>query len=190
MSTSTANAGKDQVSPEKIFVTKMAVKSMGCKPHLAEGQDMKRLCMIYGRADGVKMGEDQNGKLWSALTGSFEGVNLTDGKMYRSGKLFLPSGIHETVENAVKELAGAEIKSGVSITFAMEIRSVPATNPIGYSYQAVNLMKIEKEDELDSLRRAINDHQKERIAAAAAQPAQIDAPKPAPQAQTPPAKKR
>jgi hypothetical protein len=83
------------------------------------------------------------------LTGDFVGVNLQDGTEYRSGKLFLPGGIHETIESAVKNNEGKAVK------FGLEVRSVVAANPIGYSYQAVQLLKPEGSDPMDELRRAL-----------------------------------
>lgn len=147
------------------LITKMSVKGIGCKPTGGLPTDDTRsnpMCLIMGKASGIKMGEDMNGKVWSALTGAFRGVNLATGAAYRSGKLFLPSGIHEVVEGAVKQLPA----DGGMVKFAMRIESVKASNPIGYSYQAVNLMPIEAEsDELADL-----------IAAVSA-PAQIEASK-------------
>lgn len=138
---------------EVVIVTKMSVKGIGCKP--AGDKTPKRLCRIYGRADGIKAGESKDGRVWSALTGSFEALNFEDGKTYRSGKLFLPGGIHETIENAVKQIpADAD---GITVRFALELRSVEANNPIGYSYQAVNILPASQTDELDEIRRAISD---------------------------------
>jgi hypothetical protein len=135
---------------EQVMISKMSVKGLGCKP---AGFDAKsedaRLCIIGGKATGIKMGEDNTGRLWSAITGSFLGINIKTGEEFRSGKLFLPGGIHEAVESAVKGLPD----SGGTVKFVMEIRSVEAKNPIGYSYQAVNLMPMESEtDELEDIK--------------------------------------
>jgi hypothetical protein len=133
---------------EEAIISKMSVKSLGCKPTGGDPKDPSKpniLCIIAGKASGIKMGEDANGKVWSALTGNFWGQNLATGGTFRSGKLFLPSGIHETLEAAVQGLPEA----GGVIKFAMKFQSVEAKNPIGYSYQAVNLMPIEADtDEL------------------------------------------
>lgn len=128
------------------MISKMSVKGIGCKPKGEE--EPTRLCIILGKATGIKTGEDNTGRVWKALSGTFRGTNLATNEVFRSGKLFLPSGIHEAVESAVMQLP----EQGGVVKFAMELRSVSAKNPIGYSYQAVNLMPIESEtDELSDL---------------------------------------
>src|SRR5258708_5510817 len=136
-----------------LYLTKMSVKGLGCKPGLAVEGKPAILCTIYGKADGIKVGESQDGRIWQALTGSFAAINLQSGEEFRSGKLFLPSGIHETIENAVKALG--DNPGGLSVKFALEIRSVEAKNPIGYSYQAKNLFAAETTDELSEIKKAI-----------------------------------
>lgn len=149
----------------EALVTKMSVKGIGCKPTGGLPSDESKanpLCVIMGKATGIKMGEGTDGRVWSALTGSFRGTNLATGVSVRSGKLFLPAGIQDVVEGAVKQLG----PDGGVVKFAMQIESIKATNPIGYSYQARNLMPLEAEsDELADL-----------ISTVAA-PAQIEAPK-------------
>lgn len=136
------------MSTEVNIVARLSVKACGCKP---EGTDKpKRLCLIYGVASGFKSGEDNKGQLWSAITGSFEGVNIETGDVYRSGKLFLPNGIQEVVEAALKGTG-----DNGSIKFGLELRSVKASNPIGYSYQAVPLVKPSADDPLAEMRAGI-----------------------------------
>lgn len=154
---------------EPVFVTKMSVKGIGCEPGVRQADGKPTvLCHIFGRANGIKMGEDASGNIWQALKGSFAAIDLQHGGAeYRSGKLFLPPGIHETIEQGV--LAFGENPNNLTIDFALEIRSVKATNPIGYSYQAVNLMPPTTSDELSEIRKAV-------IAARPASPAAIAAP--------------
>ena len=134
--------------PEEVMIPKMSIKGIGCKPAGAPAATPKRLCVILGKASGIKTGEDNTGRIWSALTGMFLGKNLETDETFRSGKLFLPSGIHDAVEAAVKTLP----PDGGVVKFALELRSVEAKNPIGYSYQAVNLIPMEAEtDELAEL---------------------------------------
>lgn len=129
------------------FISKMSVKALGCKPNVGlEDGKPNRLCVIFGKADGFKVGEDANGKIWQALTGDFIGKNIKTGEQFRSGKLFLPSGIQEVVENAVKGKG-----ENATVKFGLELRSVVAGNPIGYSYQAVNLIKAEAIDEVQAM---------------------------------------
>lgn len=159
----------EKTQTEVMYVSKLSVKGIGCKPKLAEEGKPALLCRIFGKADGIKTGESADGRVWSALTGSFAAVNMQTGEEYRSGKLFLPSGIHETVENAVNALG--ENTNGLSIKFGLEIRAVVANNPIGYSYQAANLVQTETADELSELRKAIEDKRGVPQLAAPAAPA-------------------
>jgi hypothetical protein len=128
----------------ETYISKMSVKGLGCNPRQAaaqkEGEEKPvKLCLIYGKASGLKHGEDKSGSIWTALSGDFKGVNLENNQEFRSGKLFLPGGIQDTIE---APLLVAENDGGKSVVieFALEIRAVKASNPIGYSYQAVSLI--------------------------------------------------
>lgn len=138
-----------QQTPEKFaMIAKISISTMGCTP--VGTPEPTRLAMIFGRATGIKVGEDKvRSRTFSTLTGSFEGVNLATGQRFRSGKLYLPGGIHEAVEAAVQTE-----ESGVfnAVKFGLEIRSIKANNPIGYSYQAVPLWEPTAIDELDEMR--------------------------------------
>ena len=74
-----------------VFLTKMSVKGLGCKP---VGSDTPTpLCQILGKASGTKTGENKaTAQIWTALSGQFMGVNMVTGEQFRSAKLFLPSG--------------------------------------------------------------------------------------------------
>ena len=141
---------------EKKLISKMSVKALGCNPRVAASKEENDttpvvLCTIFGMANAVKSGEDNTGKMWTALSGQFEGVNLQsgNGETFQSGKLFLPSGIQEVIEAAVKELGES---GGESVAFALEIRAVRSSNPIGYSYQAASLVPAKASDALATLR--------------------------------------
>ena len=124
------NAG--QTAPE--FVTKLTLKTMGCNPARAAAAKSKvALARIYGVATGVKIKTDTKGDTFEAITGTFEGVNLETGEIFRSGLLFLPGGIHETLTVHARE-------DGAAVRFGLEIFAIPATNPIGYSYSAKSLL--------------------------------------------------
>ena len=154
---------------EPSIVSKLSVKGIGCKP--VGTKEPTDLCIIGGKADGCKVGEDKTGKIFSALTGSFLAKNLQDGTEFRSGKLFLPSGIQEVIENAVRGLGD---DSGGSVKFLFKISSIEAGNPIGYSYRATSLIPtVAETDELGELNALI-------AAPVEAAPAQIAAPVAAP----------
>lgn len=140
---------------EVVIISKMSVAMLKCNPRVAAvGKDEPAvkvpICRIYGKADGTKATEDKvTGTIHVALTGLFEGENLKTGDIYRSGKLYLPKGVHEMVESAVAKL---DSKAGDTVNFALEISVVTATNPIGYSYESKNLIATKETDELESLR--------------------------------------
>jgi len=138
---------------EKTVIPKLSVKALGCNPKAAsalkEGDTTPvPLCKVWGVATGVKQGEAANGQIWTALSGRFEGTNIQDGDgtVFQSGKLFLPTGFQEVIEGALAEAIDAEVQ------FGLEIRAVRASNPIGYSYQAVVLVPPRENDALSQLR--------------------------------------
>lgn len=157
-----ASVPETHTEQEKSFVSKLSIKALGCDPRLPKDVSAQILCRIFGTAQGLKHGEDKNsGNVWTALQGSFEGVNAQDGteefgKILRSGKLFLPAGIQDVIEGAVREIentkTGAETPN---VVFGLEIRSVKASNRIGYSYEARSLMPVTQQDALAQLREQI-----------------------------------
>jgi hypothetical protein len=153
------------------LIAKLSVKGIGCVP--VGRSTPTSLCVILGRASGIKTGvqKDKSGEItgeWSALTGSFQAKNLETGEVFRSGKLFLPSGIHEVVESKVKELG----ETGGVVEFALEIRSIESSSPAGYKYQAVPLIEpAANQDELAHLIAAIETQVPLQIAAPAETPA-------------------
>lgn len=146
---------------EESLVAKLSIKALGCDPRLPSGGTSKILCRIYGAAQGLKMGEDKNtGNVWTALQGRFEGVNCEQGnedfgKTLRSGKLFLPSGIQDVIEGAIREIENSKDVLDANVVFGLEIRSVKAANRIGYSYEAKNLLPAKQVDPLAQMREAI-----------------------------------
>jgi hypothetical protein len=167
-----------EVSGEESYVSKLTVKTLGCVPSAVKAMKPEELvasggklalCRLYGKAAEVKYQDDKNnpGTVHTYFVGTFEGINLQDGTVLRSGKLFLPKGISEVVEMAIKN-AKARNKDD-SVAFAFEIRSVVSTNPIGYSYEAAALKSPEAEDELKEMREIIAKlptHDQKRLAAA------------------------
>ena len=136
---------------KSAYIAKLSVKGIGCVP--IGRKEATRLCIVLGKANGIKEGEmkAKDGEIlgkWSALTGIFQAKNLETGEVFRSGKLFLPGGIHEVVEAKVKALG----ESGGTVEFAFELRSIESSSPAGYKYQAVPLIEPqESEDELGAL---------------------------------------
>lgn len=133
------------------FIPKMSVQTMRCRPKEIKDENRHReiLCTIAGTAlyrdytvDKVK------GETWEFIVGEFIGISARTGKEYRSGKLFLPSGIHETVSQKVPSRTEAEDPAKrVKVDFAFQVSAVKANNPAGYSYEANPLITpTESED--------------------------------------------
>lgn len=144
----------ENISEEKV-IAKMAVTKLGCNPKAASAlnqgdRNAIPLCIIGGKATGTKSWEDSRGQIVTALTGEFGGINIQPGTpdygtRFMSSMLFLPGGIHETIENAV---VGETHDQTNTVEFAFEIRVVRADNPIGYSYQAVPKKKVKATETL------------------------------------------
>ena len=150
-------------------IGKITISNLGCIPAAAvvEGQSSP-IARIYGIANGIKTVVDKNrGEVFEAITGSFEGVNTKTGKVYQSGVLYLPSGIHGLLESAVKGEFHPEVKNEAGevtrkgyhdfndVRFAMELSVVKAKNPAGYSYEAKSLVPAVKDDPMAAIRAAI-----------------------------------
>jgi len=189
--TTEQNANTINVKPgEVIGVTKMSVNQICGKRVMGD------ICVIIGKANGLKTGEGTDGQVWTALTGVFEGTNMKTGERFRSGKLFLPAGTQEAVEAAVKMLP----ESGGAVKFAIGFRRVETDNPIGYSYQTINLLPMESQtDDLADLIAAARAKVPTLAAPAVSESKQIEAPSteapvtteaPAPKAETKGGKKK
>ena len=134
--------------PETNLVSKLSIKTMGCKPERAKSEDKSiPLYRVIGIATGVKQVKDVRGEMIFGATGNFEGVNLETGEVYQSGVLYLPGGAHELLISALQS------EDAESVEFALEVSAEPAKNPIGYSYKARMLEKPKMADPLIELRK-------------------------------------
>lgn len=118
------------------------------------------VCTIFGQADKVKtkVSADKAGnpQTFEQIVGQFEGIPsepLKDGDdvitAIQSGVLYLPSGIHERVASVLKG------DDAPSVEFAIELYTVKATNPAGYSWEAREVIKSTAADPLTKMREAI-----------------------------------
>lgn len=116
---------------------------------------------IFGVAQGVKAKTlpDRKGdpQVYEMIVGDFEGIPSEpvetdyDGEKvivdaFRSGVLYLPSGIHDRLAAALKGDDAQPVK------FAIEIYTVKASNPAGYSYEARALTETQVSDPLAEMR--------------------------------------
>lgn len=134
---------------EVTLISKISMRTIKALPARLASEEGTPIAVIFGMASGIKEVVDKvRGDVYHALTGQFEAQNLDTGDVFQSGQLYLPTGIHETVEASVRKLES----ENDYVTFALQIRSVKATNPAGYSYQAVNLMPAKAVDPLGAMR--------------------------------------
>ena len=157
------------------MVGKLTVKNGGVNPKKIAVLDEKKtflpLCKIFGLADGVKQKDDPiSGKTFFPLIGRFQAVNCESGEITRSGVLYLPTGIHETYEAAVRKL-----EEGDTLQFAVELRAVRASNPVGYSYEAKDLMPPSSNDPLNNFAEEVT---KGKLIAQTPAQKELPAPKP------------
>lgn len=140
-----------ETTVDDSIIGKITMSSIGTKPGLVaalpDGQNELPLARIYGKLNNVRVQVDKDkGVSYTFFVGSFEAINMQDGEVYRSGKLFLPKGISELVEAAVQKNPDA------AIAFAFEVRAIKANNPAKYSYKVLALKSPEAEDELKEIR--------------------------------------
>jgi hypothetical protein len=167
---------------EESIISKITMSSIKTQPSLVKTIEANELPLarIYGTLNEVRYQVDKDkGLNYVFFVGSFEAINMQDGEVYRSGKLFLPKGISELVETAVNK------NPNESIEFAFEVRSIKATNPAGYSYKVLALKSPEKTDELAALRKLVHsagsvDVKRLTGTQTGAGPKTIDAPAPSP----------
>lgn len=136
-------------------ISKITMATIGCKPAavvgLPEGEKELPIARIFGKLTEVRYQDDKaKGQIYTYFTGNFEAINMQTGEVSKSGKLFLPKGISELVEDGVK--TGRAKDPTASISFAFQVNAIKATNPIGYSYKVLQLKPVEPEDELKAIR--------------------------------------
>lgn len=145
------------------LLKKMSVKEVGCDAKVARDSMYKGepvpLCVIYGRATGIKTGENRTtGDPFSKLIGNFEAVCMQKdpndsnkyptNQVFQSGALFLPGGLQDMVEGALGDNA--------AVDFAFEILSVvDPTTTIGYKYVGRNLKPPAVTDDMQYLRKLL-----------------------------------
>lgn len=143
---------------QENYISKITLKGIGCKPAavtaLPAGEKWP-LARIYGVLGETRFKDSVAlpGSVELMLVGEFEAINLETGEVFRSGKLYLPPGIAELMQKTLIKLQSEDEKA--SVEFAFEIRTVHATNPIGYSYEAQAIGSAKKVDALAQLRGAM-----------------------------------
>src|SRR5258708_7684813 len=128
----TENAAAETATTETELVSRLTIKDLGCDPKavkkLPEGQTKLLIARMYGLVNRIGFQEDKiNGKTTAFFIGNFEGVNMQDGTVLQSSKMFLPDAASNALENIVNQVQKEKGK-GVAVNFAFEISAVKAPN--------------------------------------------------------------
>jgi hypothetical protein len=149
------------------IVSKLSMRTIKTQPAKFATAEGRPIAVVYGQATAIKEVVDKvRGDVYHALVGQFEAQNLQSGEVFRSGQLYLPTGIHEMLEDAVKKL---ETDTDF-VSFAIQLRAVTAKNPAGYSYEAQNLLKTTHVDPLDDMRAQLEGTEQPKLPAPAKTP--------------------
>lgn len=143
------------------YSSRITIKDLGCKPgdvsKLPDAQNELPMARMYGIVTRVGFQEDsrQAGRQYTYFVGNFEGVNLQDGTVMTSSKMYLPEGVSQALEQIVAQ-AKAKDKRSPGVQFAFEIIAVKnPNNKGGYSYKTITLHKPEEADPLAALRTTV-----------------------------------
>lgn len=128
-----------------ILLRKISIKNVVGKQRKPE--KTRALMRVYGTATGVQTGySDQINREWSALTGSFEAINLETGEVFASPKAFIPDPVGSMLMAAVAQ------NTGVGIDFAVEVSIKPTETSIGYEYVVKSLIEPKSDAKLVAMR--------------------------------------
>jgi hypothetical protein len=91
---------------------------------------------IVGMISGLKQTvNNETGDIQTGLKGNFRGISSVDGlAAVTSGVCYLPGGIQEMLEGALASAKENDAKA--TVTFAIDLFAIPATNKAGYSFKA------------------------------------------------------
>lgn len=145
-------------------LAKLSLGQMGVRPELSlfrqgDPESGKTIlqAVIFGEITGLTgpkelpNAKSEAEKYTYGLMGRIEAVNALSGEMFKAAILYLPGGFHEMFLSEIEAgLKGGDVNT--VIAFALEFYSIPAGNPRGYSWKAVNKMPVEKRDPLARLR--------------------------------------
>lgn len=127
-------------------VPKIAASTIGAKPAMSQIDGKPYLqFQVTGEATGI-VAKEKDGQTLFGLVGKFEAINAWTGEIYRSGVAYLPSGIHELATSVLLNDANSVVQ------FDLEVWSVPAANPRGYSWQAKEMSAIATNDPLQHIK--------------------------------------
>lgn len=115
---------------------------------LPSDQREMKLGLLVGAASGhFNTTNPVTGEVYEGIKGQFEYTDFDETRpVLISGKMFLPNGVDEMVNEALKSSEGAAVQ------FAFEVSVFRADNPAGYSWKLTPLMEATVNDPLAELR--------------------------------------
>lgn len=135
-----------KISPRTVIAEKIGTLAP------KEGAPAVDLLKVFGVATGTKTGETQYGE-WTALTGMFEAVRVSDGARFQGGACFLPGAAGEMLIGALR--ASKEKDPDASVHFAVMIGVKGITKrdgTAGYEFTTREIVKVQQADALADLR--------------------------------------
>ena len=141
-----------------IWKPKLSVSQINCNPAEAKSTRGKVFIATFvGLANGIKTVTNPQypDVEFVALTGTFLATNRQTGDRFRSGILYLPTGFHEGILEALSsalDRANKDSPYDQQLTqFALDVYAVPSSNPAGYSYEAKSLVAPDKKEPIRML---------------------------------------
>lgn len=137
--------------------TKLALKDLG-EPAMVKTLPEKDKAKGYfmGTLIGVVTGivsrknPKDDTEVFEGLAGTFRAIpSDTKRDEIESGVLFIPDAFHNMIVAPFKVMQATD-KNSV-LNFAFEVTSIPAANPIGYSWQFTPLAEPDAENPLDAI---------------------------------------
>ena len=138
---------------ETIIKNKLVLKDLGnpAKVKDLQGDKAKHvLGTIIGIASGVRRRANKTDptKMDEGLLGNFEGVpNDKDADTVSSGVCYLPEGMFQMIASKLEGENAAD-----SVQFAIEVATVKANNPAGYTWAMTPKIDTAEADPLAALR--------------------------------------
>lgn len=138
---------------KKISMAKIGLDKKSLRKACEKGP--ARVMRVYGQISKVEYGSGDNGD-WTRFKGQIECVNLLNGKVHRSGALFLPSVGGDTLEGQLLAAKGED--ENASVQFGLELGVIESdTSAVGYEYTAANMVAESDNDILSAIRNSLPD---------------------------------
>lgn len=148
--------GKIMSEREYKMLGKISTGALKCNGARAKTEEKDIVVYsVSGKVSGIVNKEGQNGDMTTGLTGEFYAVKPEEPNViYRSGILYLPSGISESFISAVIGEGTIDDKGNPiynRFKMAVEVTATPANNQSGYTYTAKPLMEVKPDEDTNEL---------------------------------------